>query len=59
MGHDLSCRVQRPPAQPTPEGAFRIGEVTIGVPGWQPSKDLAKEEAAQSALGWLNQYGYH
>jgi hypothetical protein len=40
-------------------GAFRIGEVTIGVSDWEGTKDMAIEAAAQSALGWLNQYGYH
>jgi hypothetical protein len=39
-------------------GVFRVGEITIGVSGHQPSKALAKEEAAQSALSWLNEYGY-
>lgn len=38
-------------------GTFNIGEVIIGVSDWKPSKGEAKEEAAQSALGWLNQYG--
>jgi hypothetical protein len=33
--------------------------VMIGISDWKPSKGEAKEEAAQSALGWLNQQGYH
>jgi hypothetical protein len=40
-------------------GTFTIGEVTIGVSDWKPSKGEAKEEAAKSALSWLDQYGYH
>jgi hypothetical protein len=40
-------------------GAFRIRDVVIGVSGWEYSKNGAKEAAARSALGWLNQYGYH
>jgi hypothetical protein len=40
-------------------GAFKVGEVTIGVSGWKPNKGEAKEEAAQRSLSWLDQCGYH
>jgi hypothetical protein len=41
------------------KGEFRIGEVIIGVSGWEDTEDMAKEVAAQASLGWLDQYGYH
>jgi hypothetical protein len=40
-------------------GAFYIGGAIVGVSGWESSKGGAKEAAARSALGWLNQHGYH
>lgn len=41
------------------KGVFQIGEITVGISGWETSKDKAKEEAARAALVWMNQYGYH
>jgi hypothetical protein len=41
------------------KGAFCIGEVIIGISDWEDTEDMAKEVAAQSSLGWLDQHGYH
>jgi hypothetical protein len=38
---------------------FYIGGVVAGVSGWESKKGDAKEAAARSAVGWLNQHGYH
>lgn len=40
-------------------GTFRIGDVVVGVSGWESSKGGAKEAAARSALEHLHQNGYY
>jgi hypothetical protein len=48
-----------PPHDQRWRGTYTIGDNIIGRSDWKKKKGEAKEEAAQDALGWLSQQGYH